>query len=184
MFNTDVSNQANFITRTRLYFQEKQSFTDYQKLVGYIQSVRVVSASGYLGNIIGVGPTNFASSIGMRRGASLITAAGFDAESLGALSAATSKKTDYSVILGEIGLLGGGIFLFLIVYMLYTTISKIKFIKEDEEKIFSIFLATWLGFMIIMTLYTEGWLWNQFAIVSIIFLVYDHKFIKPSGITT
>ena len=180
-YNADT-NQATFIGRTINYIDEKQSIADFQKITGYIQSVSVVSTSGYLGMVIGVGPTNFASTIGLRKGSNLIKSVGFDAEALGALSSASSKKTDFSVILGEIGIVGGAIFLFLILNIFFTTLRKVGKVSNEEDKIFTLFLATWLGFMILMTLYTEGWLWDQFAIVSLIFLVYDHKYIHTKQV--
>jgi hypothetical protein len=180
-YNADTNNQT-FVNRTQNYFLEKQSWTEFQKFVGYVQAVQVVSTSGYLGAVIGVGPTNFASTIGLRKGVNLVKSVGFDAGALGAMSSASSKKTDFSVILGEIGLVGGAIFLFLILNMFFTTLRKVGKVSDDEDRMFTLFLATWLGFMILMTLYTEGWLWNQFAMVSLVFLVYDHKYIHTKQV--
>ena len=161
--------------RLTQWIKDKRKLEDFEKFRGMNEAITNVANQGNLGFLFGIGPSNFASTIGLKREVSSIEEYGFEVEGTFRYSAA-AKRTDLTVILGETGVFGGITFLILMIYILVSSIKRIKKGKYLHNKIFTIFVVVWIFCVILNSFYMEGWMWSQFCIPMIVFIVYDVKF--------
>lgn len=162
------------------YF-DKEEITDYRKIQAYMNAFQLVSPSGRVGMLLGIGPFQLRDV--NSKYSNIVLDAGFDPLEEAKFSTVDQEVTDFSTFICEVGLIGSLVFLGGVIYIFWVYFKLFKSETKKEPKIMLLIILESILFITFNSFYISGWGEPLYFVPFWIITVFFTEAINTRGLT-